>query len=253
MDEMEDFLKVEAIDAPEAAEPIEAPEPEVGEPEKAEQPRGPDGKFLPKGEKEPETPAVVSPTTEEPRLEHPALIGERRRRQEAEARLAELEARLAQPPQPAPDMFENPEGWQNHFGQSITQNATQFATLNAKLEMSEMLVAQSHDDFDDVRPKILALMEENPAVRQEVLTDRHPWAKAYRMVKNAEAAKALGATDVDSLRAKIEADLRAKLEAEYAAKAAPPIPETLADAQSARGSSASPVPAVLSLDDILRR
>ena len=242
----------EPVEAPEA---VEAPEPQAepqqlevqAEEPKAERPRGPDGKFIPKGETD------ASPASQE--VDPSPIIAERKRRQEAERKAQELEARLQQlqtPPQPAPDMFENPEGWQSYFGQQITQDVTQYASLNAKLEMSEMLVAQAFDDFDDLRPKILEFMESNPAVRQEVLADRHPWARAYRMVKNAEAAKELGATDIGSLRATIEAEVRAKLEAEQkAAVPKPEIPDTLADAQSARGSTVPLAPP--SLDQILGR
>lgn len=249
MDEMDDFLKGEIVEP--TVETVETPEVEV-EAETPAQPRGPDGKFLPKGDENPETPEVVSPTTEEPKLEHPALIGERRRRQEAETRAKELEAQLQQfqnPPQPAPSMWDDEQAWQQHFSQQVTQNATQFASLNAKLETSEMLAAQAFDDFDAMHPKILEFMDTNPALRPDILADRHPWAKAYRMVKNNEQAKALGATDVDSLRASI----RAELEAELKAPPPPPIPDTLANAQSARSSSADALPTPPSLDQILGR
>ena len=250
MDDMDDFLKGE-IEEPTV---VETPEPEavetVEEPVKAERPRGPDGKFIPKGEEE----AVASPVTEEPRLEHPALIGERRRRQEFEQRVKELEAQLQQvqnPPQPKPDMFDNPEGWEGHFGQQITQTAVQQATINSKLEMSEMLARDKFDDFDDMKSKFMELAGENPVLAQQALGDPHPWRKAYQIAKTAVTMQEVGATDVGSLRAEIEAKVRAELAAEV--KAPPPIPDTLANAQSARGSSAESLPSPLSLDQILGR
>lgn len=218
------------------------PKEEAEEPVKAEQPRAPDGKFAPKGEKEDAPPASE--------YDGKATLAERRKRQEAEQRAADLEAKLQQftnPPQAPPSLWDDEQGWQQHFGQQVTQSATQYATLNAKLETSEMLAAQAFDDFDDMHPKILEFMDANPAVRQEVLTDRHPWAKAYRMVKNNERAKELGATDVDSLRATI----RAELEAELKAKEPVAIPQSLATAQSGRASASAPS-APPSIDDILR-
>lgn len=254
MDEMEDFLKGEIEETTAAVETPETPEVEA-EPVKAEQPRGPDGKFLPKGEA-PETPAeVASPVTEEPKLEHPALIGERRRRQEFEQRVKELEAQLQQvhnPPQPPPDMFENPEGWQGHFGNQVVGTAVQQATLNSKLEMSEMLARDKFDDFDDMKTKFMELAGENPVLAQQALGDPHPWRKAYQIAKTATTMQEVGATDVGSLRAQIEAQVRAELAAE-AKPAPPPIPETLANAQSARGSSAEALPTPPSLDQILGR
>jgi hypothetical protein len=259
MDDMEDFLKGEIVEpTAEVAEtppgPVEAEAVEA-EPVKAEQPRGPDGKFLPKGET-PEAPAqVASPATEEPKLEHPALIGERRRRQEAEQRAKELEAQLQQfqnPPQPAPDMFENPEGWQGHFGQQVVGTAVQQATINSKLEMSEMLARDKFDDFDEMKTKFMELAEQNPVLAQQALGDPHPWRKAYQIAKTATTMQEVGATDVGSLRAEIEARVRAELEAKQPAPP-PPIPDTLATAQSARGSSAEALPTPLSLEQILGR
>lgn len=253
MDDMDDFLKGE-IEPTEAVEtPVEVETPEA-EPAKADQPRGPDGKFLPKGE-EPETPAVESPTTEEPKLEHPALIGERRRRQEFEQRVKELEAQLQRvqtPPQPKPDMFENPEGWEGHFGQQVTQTAVHQATINSKLEMSEMLARDKFDDFDDMKAKFMELAGENPVLAQQALGDPHPWRKAYQIAKTAATMQEVGATDVAGLRAEIEAKVRAELEAAQKAPP-PPIPDTLATAQSARGSSADTLPTPMSLDQILGR
>src|SRR4051812_6942305 len=118
MDGLDDFLKSEQ--QPVAAEETAVqPEPnaEAQAPEAvAEEPKGPvrddKGRFAPKGETE-----GASPAPEEAPLDHAALIGERRRRQESEARIAALEAQIAQlsqqPAQPAPDMFEDPQGWQS--------------------------------------------------------------------------------------------------------------------------------------------
>jgi hypothetical protein len=252
MDEINDFLNGES----EAEVVAETPEPEeTPEIVEADGPvRDEKGRFAPKGET-PAEPEVVSPTTEEPKLEHPALIGERRRRQEAEARLEALEKQFQQiqnPPPPPPDMFDNPEGWQNQFGSQLVNTAVQQATLNAKLDMSEMMVRQSNPDFDDMKAAFLDLAKDNPTLAQQALADAHPWNKAYQIAKTHKTMQEVGATDVASLTAAIEARLRAELQAQNPATPAP-IPDTLADAQSARGSSASPVPVAPTLDDILRR
>lgn len=249
----EDILSgTEPTDAPpaDAAPAADATATPTGDADaaKGDQPRGPDGKFASKGDTVDAPPA----SGDKPAFDGAATLDERRKRQERDKRIAELEAQvqqLSQPPQPAPDMFEKPEEWQSHFGNQIMQNATQFASLNAKLETSEMLAAQAYPDFEDTYPRILEFMEANPAVRQEVLSSRHPWAKAYQMVKNNEQAKELGATDIDSLRAKIKEELQAEL---AAANQQVQIPNSLAAEQSQRsgapGSTAPP-----SLKDILGR
>jgi hypothetical protein len=219
MDEMDEFLNG---DAPEVVEQAEAVEVEAETPApKPEPARGPDGKFAPKGETD------APPASTEP-FEGKATLDERKRRQAAEARATELERRiqeLSAPLEQPADMFENPEGWQNQFGAQVTSQAA----LNARLDTSEMLAAQAHADFEEMRPKILALIEANPSLRQQVLADRHPWNKAYSLAKNIAQAEQLGATDVDGLRAAI----RAEVEAELAAKAPAPvaIPNSLSTAQ----------------------
>lgn len=241
-EEIDDILN--GIEPEAVEETVETPQ--EAEPVKAEQPRGPDGKFAPKGEKE-----DAPPASSEDRVPVSAIQDERRKRQELEARLQEYEQKLqqlTQPPQQPIDMFENPEGWQGQFGQQVTETAVSQASLNARLDMSEMLVAQAHDDFEEVRPKILEFLEANPAVRSEVLSARHPWAKAYQMVKNNEQAKALGATDIESLRAAIRAELEAELKTQQPAVA---LPSSLAAAQGGTPAGAPVSPP--SLAEILGR
>lgn len=220
---------------------------EAVEPVQEVQPRQPDGKFAPKGETESASPAPV----EEPQFDHQAVIGERRRRQEAEAKLAEMEQRLQAlqtPPQPAPDMFEEPEGWQQHFRGDVVTTAVQQATLNAKLDMSEMMVRQAQPDFEDMKATFLELAKDNPVLVQQALNDPHPWNKAYQIAQNHKAMQELGATNVSDLEAK----LREKIQAELASQApaqTPSLPNSLADSQSSRTSAGAFKPP--SLDDIL--
>ncbi len=220
---------------------------EAVEPVQEAQPRQPDGKFAPKGETESASPAPV----EEPQFDHQAVIGERRRRQEAEAKLAEMEQRLQSlqtPPQPAPDMFEEPEGWQQHFRGDVVTTAVQQATLNAKLDMSEMMVRQAQPDFEDMKATFLELAKDNPVLVQQALNDPHPWNKAYQIAQNHKAMQELGATNVSDLEAKLREKIQAEL-AQQAPAQAPSLPNSLADSQSSRTSAGAFKPP--SLDDIL--
>jgi hypothetical protein len=230
MDDIDNILNGEAPEAVEA--PVETPEAE--EPAKAEQPRGPDGKFAPKGESEDAPPASHD------EFDGKATLAERRKRQEAEQRIAALEAQLQQianPPQPAPDMFENPEGWQGHFGGQIRQTAVQEASFNALLNTSEMLCRDKFDDFEEAKDKFMALAEGNPVLAQQALGDPHPWRKAYQIVKNHEKMEALGATDAQTLEAKLREQIRAELEAELKTKPPVEIPASLAGAQGGRSAA----------------
>lgn len=228
MSDIEQILSDEPIEAVETVE-------EVAQ----EQPRDETGRFASKGEE------GASPAQEEPKaeLDHAALLGERRRRQEAEERARLLEQQVQQfqnPPLPPPDVFD--EG----FGQYVNTGAAQTAAREARLLTSEMLLIQEVPNFSEIKEELMAFVHSNPAIDQQVAASGHPWRTAYQAYQNYQTMQQLGATNIDDLTAKI----RTQLEAEYAAKA-PQIPNSLADAQSARNGAAEAPP--LSLADILSR
>ena len=161
--------------------------------------------------------------------------------------MKELEEKL-NPPAPIPSVFEDEVGFQEQFGTQVVSQAVSQATLNARLDMSEMLVRQANPDFEDVKAEFLKLAEENPTLRQQALSDPHPWNKAYQIAKNHKAMQELGAISVTDLEAKLRAQI---LEEMKAKPANPAIPESLAGAQSVRGSTAPFAPP--SLNDILKR
>jgi hypothetical protein len=224
MDDLENILADETV-AEEAVTEVAA-EPEA-------QPRAPDGKFAPKGETESASPAPV----EEPPFDHAAVKGERERRQKAEQRAKELEEQLQalqNPPQPLPSVFEDESAWQQQFGNQVVSAAVQQATLNSKLDMSEMMMRQQQPDFEEMKESFLSLMKDNPQLQQQALSDPHPWNKAYQIAKNHKAMQELGATDVESLKAKIREELQAELQQ----PAAPvTIPQSLAGEQSSRAKA----------------
>ena len=219
------------------------------EPVKAEQPRGADGKFLPKGETE-----DVPPASEQPVFEGKATLAERQKRQAIERELEQVKAQLQQltnPPQPAPSIWDDEQGFATHLKGEVTQTAVQQASFNSLLNTSEMLCRDKYDDFEDAKAKFMELAEENPVLAQQALGDPHPWRKAYQIVKNHEKMESLGATDTQALEAKLREQIRAELEAEYKARPQVEIPNSLAGAQGVGGSSATftgPTP----LADLLR-
>lgn len=250
MDELDDILSGEE-------QPVEAVEPQTQEveqqPEEPQgQPRGPDGKFAPKGNDEGAMPAP------EKHVPIQSYQAEKQKRQEWEERYkADVEAlrreleTLKQPQAPAappPSMWEDEQAWQQHFGGEVVTTAVQQATFNAKLDMSEMMARQAYTDFDDMKTEFVRMMQENPALQQQALSDPHPWQKAYQIAKNARTMNELGATNIDELKAKLLEQIKA--EQAQQAPTATPLPNSLADAQSAR-SNAAPAPAPLTLEDIL--
>jgi hypothetical protein len=253
MDGLDDFLKgseqpVEAIE-PEVTEAIEAPAPEAVEEAPQGRARDEKGRFAPKGEE-----VEASPASEEPKFDHAATLGERRRRQEAEARLADLEAQLAQFQQqqqaPPPSIWDDEQRWQQNLSTEVVNTAVQQATFNARLDMSEMMARQNHADFEEKKAAFIDLMNETPGLQQKALSDPHPWNFAYQYVANHQRMQELSATNVGELEARLREQIKAELEAQK--PQTPPVPETLADAQSARGAAAETLH-VPSFNEILKR
>lgn len=244
---------VEPVEAPPVAEvPVEATE---APPETVERPRGPDGKFIAKGEA-PEAPAVdgASPAPTEPSLDHAALIGERRRRQEAEAREAEKDRLIAefqsrQPQTPPPDFWEDPDQAFNHRLQSVLPDITERIRSELRVERVKESAEEArgrYQDYDQTIDVFRQLAAQNPDIEQQMLMSRDPAEFAYKTAKTHQEVTQYGS--IDQL---IEAKVAERLKAQPAP--VPPIPETLADAQSSRGAPASAITAPPTLDQILGR
>lgn len=241
MDDLENFLTGESTDAP-----ITDDAPQSEGPVRDES-----GRFAPKEKGEPQIAETVPPTDDEPMIPLAAQKDERRKRQEAEQRIADLEKQIqafqqpAEPAAPPPSVFEDEQA----FGGHLVNTAVSQASLNARLDMSEMLASQNHEDFDAMKDKFLQMMAANPALQQQAMAAKHPWEKAYQLAKNAATMEELGATDLTTLEAK----LREKITAEMAAQPAqqPNLPASLADAQSSRSAATGAGQGPPSLQDIL--
>lgn len=256
MSDLNDILEGE--EQPVVETPQEPEQPEGVETPPEEPARDAQGRFAPKGE-DSATPAQED--KEEAGLKA-GIAAERRKRQDAEAKYnqdigalrQELEAlkasqRPQEPTAPPPSIWEDEAGTFNHYGQQFTQTAVEQATQQSRLQASEIAMMQNVEDFTDVKADLVRFVGENPAVNAEVANSPHPWQAAYKAFKNHETMRELGATDISELKAK----LTEQILAEQQQNAAPPpnIPQSLADAQSARGSG-QPQANSLSLDDILK-
>jgi hypothetical protein len=247
MDGLNEFFKEPTAETPEETpEVVEAPEVEAEQPETAERPRGPDGKFISKGET-PETPVEsASPAPTEPPLDHAALLGERRRRQELEAKLAEMEARLAPQPAPQPqpegppDQWEDPDGYQRYVIEQAKAEARAEAMQvfqYQRIEASATAARQALPDYDEKIAEFGRMVQTNPTLIEQMHRAPNPAEFAYNSAKtNLEISQYGG---IDGL---INARVAEALKAQAPAALTPTIPETLADAQSARGSSAAWAP-----------
>jgi hypothetical protein len=228
-------------------EPIAEPVTEVAEPEVEAQPREPDGKFASKGETESASPA---PVVEKPEFEHAAIIGERRRRQEAEARIQELEQQLSSPKAPPPSVFEDEEqAWAARGEQFIT-----IAEQRALARFEERQIARSaqkarakYADFDDAAATFSEMARSNPALEHQLREADNPGEFAYEQAKTYTELQKYGG-DMNAL---VEARVREQLAA-TTPKAPVNLPNSLADDQSARSNSGQPYQP-LSIEQILKR
>lgn len=226
MESINDILNGEQADALVVDEP-EAETPAV-EAVTDDRPRDEHGRFLPKetGVEQLEEPVAVPPTPEASGLPpevYAPLKAVRDENKELKARLAALEAKPPAPPPPIPSVFEDEEGFTQGFGSQVVQQAVTTATQNARLDMSEMLARQAHEaDFDEMKATFLELATAHPELAEQARNDPHPWAKAYTIAKNHVAMKELGATDVDSLKAKLREEIMAEMAATPRAQSLPP-------------------------------
>ena len=232
----------------------EAPAPEVVEEQPQQQdarPRDEHGRFAPK-ESPPDEGAPPAPEVDQSTIPVAALKAEREKRQALEAEVAALKQQFTppkEPPPPPPSIWDDEQGWQTHFGSQVVTTAVQQASLNAKLDMSEMMVRQANPDFEEMKTTFLQLAEATPGIVQQALQDPHPWNKAYQIAKNHKTMQELGATNVDELRAKIREEVLA--EQGQPASARPQIPVSLTNERNV-GSRTGPAwsgPALL--EDLL--
>jgi hypothetical protein len=194
------------------------------------------------------------PADERAKGQEAAIVAERRKRQEAEALVAQLrqeaEARNQEPPAPPPSIWEDEAGALGHVKQDAVSIAVQQATFNARLDMSEMMARQTHSDFEEMKAEFVKMMQDNPVLQQQALADPHPWQKAYQIAKNARTMQELGATDIQSLEAKIREQILAEQQAQQ--PAAPRIPPSLSTTRSVSSRNGPAWSGPPALGDILK-
>jgi hypothetical protein len=182
------------------------------------------------------------------------IAAERKKRQDAEALVEQLrreaEAKTKEPPAPAPSIWEDEQGAFQHFGGQVVNQAVQQATFNARLDMSEMMARQANPDFEDMKAEFLQMAQQNPVIAQQALADAHPWQKAYQIAKNARTMNELGATDIQSLEAKIREQVMAEMQAQT--PAAPRIPPSLSTSRNVSSRNGPPWSGPPSLGELLK-
>lgn len=245
-------------------DPIVEPKSELHEPSPiVDRPRDEHGRFAKQdtGETQAEPEASASPAPEPTHIPESALLGERRRRQEAEQRAQYLEQQMQafqrqQQPQQPVDFWEDPNAViSTQVNQAVNTALQQWEARQVQMqaEKAEAAARAKYQDYDDAFAKFREQLQINPALLNELQRASDPAEFAYQRGK-----AAIDMADPDAYRAKVESELeaklRAKIEAELLASAPRPhsLPTTTAGQRSVgdRGGPAwaGPTP----LPDILR-
>lgn len=163
----------------------------------------------PQGVKEAEPAPVESPspvTQEERMVPLKALEEERRKRQEAEARFQQQE------PKKTPDVFEDPEGYQQHMMGVIQQ-----ATASERFGISKFLAKRDHPDLEQKLETFQEIAKQNPQYLTQVSSSPSPYHEMAEIVAKHEKMKAM--EDLPAYEAKLRAEIEAKVRAEIKAEA----------------------------------
>lgn len=193
MSDLEQILNGEQPE-PEQQEEAQA-EPEVKEPEQQAEP-------------EPEKAETEKPEDKAEEHSVPVSVVQELRRELRE--LKQMQNR--QEPKPAPDVFEDPEGYKAYMQEAVRGSVT-----STKLEMSRFLAEK--DFGKDVVQAAFDYFEEHPQGTEEFLKEPSPFHAAVEKFNAQRIAKEIGA-DPAAWAAKERERIRKELEAETVAKQA---------------------------------
>lgn len=151
---------------------------------------------------------------------------------EARSELRELKQAQPKPEaRPAPDMFEDPEGYQKH--QAMTAQQMQ---QNLRLDMSEEMARQAHgDDVVDAAFEALKAAGDQ-ATFQSLMAQRSPYNALVDWHKQQKVVLEIG-SDPDAWIAAKEAEITARVKAEMVA-------------EQAKAEAAKPAPSMANLTGI---
>jgi hypothetical protein len=154
-----------------------------------------------------EVPTTSEEDSEKQQWTFHAVKDERAKRQQAEAKIKELEEKLAAPKPETPDVFEDPDG----FVQSL--QATHKEDLHRqRIEIYREMQQERHSDYLEKEAKFIELANENPILLTQMQRSSNPAKFAYEQAVKHEQFQEM--QDTEAFREKIRAEERAKLEKE---------------------------------------
>lgn len=221
---------------------IEQPQAEEAQPETAERPRGPDGKFIKKEETGVETPPAAEvqsaepvpptePTDRLPRDVYEPLKAVRDENRELKQRLQSLERQLVQPRapiQPPPvDFWDDPHAFMEQrlsgLGDELLRRFEQ-RQQERRIDQSEQAARAKYADYDEAFTAFEQAVQVNPRLAAELAQASDPGEFAYAKGKTALEIQRVGS--LDDLKAQIRRELEE--EARAAIQPRPQLPSTTA-------------------------
>lgn len=108
-----------------------------------------------------------------------AVLDERRKRQELEARLAEYESKKSEAEAvKRPDILEDQEGAFRH-----TESQFAYKILQERINLSRELMIDKHDDYEAMENVFVEIAKQNPLLVQEMNNSPNPAKFAYMKAK----------------------------------------------------------------------
>lgn len=239
---------LEFLDGDVPAEPQVVPETPQAEPEapKAEGPqRGPDGKFVPKSEPEPQAPepqpqaAQPEPAPAQPKTDQPppgyvpvSVV------QELRKEIQSLKQPAAPPP-PAPDRYADPDGYEAYREQQV-----QDQLLNTRLDLSEEMARSQHGDelVNAAQQWAVQQFQANPAFQAQVLSQRNPYGYVVAQYQREQMIAQVTPDEFAAYQAWKQAQAQAQAAAPPPPQSPPAPPRSLANAVSAGGGKPGDMP-----------
>lgn len=182
-----------------------------------------------------ETPAVEAeaapPAAETPKVDPPsdhvpvkALQEERRKRQELEKRLADLEQ--AKPAEVKPNLFEDPDNWEKALDARLESrlSAVRQESEQKFLVLVEQAAKARHTDFEDMARVFAETARATPGLIDEARTAPDPAEFIYQAGRNLKRVQEAG-----SIEALIEKAREEGRQEALKGRAQPKIPESLTE------------------------
>lgn len=145
------------------------------------------------------------------------LLQSQQQHQQLQAQLQQVQAQLAkqqqQPPQPAPDVFADPEKWQQYQDGQFQSQGEIIQNLQAQLQnqarQSQAYAQYGFETVENAWKAAVAIEHTDPATANRIVNAPNPWAEAVKWQKEQDVQKTIGEGGIDGFRQKTREELMA--------------------------------------------